>query len=85
MDHFTKYIWFYSLKQKSNVRDVFVRFKALVEKYFKAKIVTLYFDQGGKYQAFKYFLALHGISHFTTPPHTPEHNGYYERCNRHSV
>ena len=83
MDHFTKYIWFYPLKQKSNVSEIFVRFKALLENYFKPKIVTLYSNQGGEYQALKSFLAPHGISHFTTPPHTPNHNGYSERHHRH--
>lgn len=31
------------------------------------------------------FLALHGISNLTSPPHTPEHNGYSERRHRHIV
>ena len=66
MDHFTKYIWFYPLKQKSNVHGIFVRFKALVKNYFKETIVIVYSDQRGGYQALKYFLALHGISHFIT-------------------
>ena len=83
--HFTKYIWFYPLKQKSNVHDIFVRFKALVENYFKAKIVTLHSIQGGEYQALKSFLTLHDISHFTTLSHTPEHNGYFECRHRQNV
>lgn len=33
----------------------------------------------------KSFLAAHGISHYTTPPHTPEHNGLSERKHRHIV
>ena len=33
----------------------------------------------------KDYLSLHCISHFTTPPHTPEHNGYSERTHRHIV
>ena len=59
-----QYIWFYPLKQKPNVRVIFVRFKALVEKNFKAKIFTIYSDQGGEYQALKSFLALHDIFPF---------------------
>ena len=31
VDHFTKYILFYPLKHKSEVKDVFIRFKAIVE------------------------------------------------------
>ena len=33
----------------------------------------------------KDYLSLHSISHLTTPPHTPEHNGYSERRHRHIV
>ena len=49
VDHFTKYIWFYPLKHKSEVKDVFIRFKAIVEKHFTLKICTLYSDNGGEY------------------------------------
>lgn len=35
--------------------------------------------------ALKDYLSLHNISHLTTPPHTPEHNGYSERRHRHIV
>uniref|UniRef100_A0A2N9G9A2 Integrase catalytic domain-containing protein n=1 Tax=Fagus sylvatica TaxID=28930 RepID=A0A2N9G9A2_FAGSY len=31
------------------------------------------------------FLSTNGISHLTTPPHTPEHNGYSERRHLHIV
>ena len=65
--------------------DVFVHFKALVENQFKHRIVTLYSDNGGEYQALDNFLSTNGISHLTTPPHTPEHNGLSERHHRHIV
>jgi hypothetical protein len=73
VDHFTKYIWFYLLKRKSDVQTVFQRYKAIVEKYFQHSIVSLYSDNGGEYIALKPFLSEHGISHLTSPPHTPEH------------
>jgi hypothetical protein len=85
VDHFTKYIWFYPLRKKSEVKTTFIRFKALVENYFKTKIMTIYSDNGGEYIALKEFFATHGISHLTTPPHTPEHNGFAERRHRHIV
>ena len=31
------------------------------------------------------YLATHGVSHLTTQPHTPEHNGYSKRRHRHIV
>ena len=85
IDHFTKYIWFYPLKQKSEVKDVFIRFKAIVEKYFDKNIKTLYSDNGGEYIVLAKFLATNGVSHKTTPPHTPEHNGLSERRHLHIV
>ena len=85
VDHFTKYIWLYPFKRKSEVQEVFKRYKAIVENYFSKKIITLYSDNEGKYMALKDYLSLHGIFHLTTPPHTPEHNGYSERRHRHIV
>ena len=66
VDHFTIYIWFYPLKQKSQVKDIFIRFKAIVEKHLNQNIHTLYSDNGGEYIALSNFLILHGISHLTT-------------------
>ncbi|KAG7533403.1 Reverse transcriptase RNA-dependent DNA polymerase [Arabidopsis thaliana x Arabidopsis arenosa] len=85
VDHFTRYTWLYPLKQKSQVKEVFVAFKALVENRFQCKIRTLYSDNGGEFVALRSFLATHGISHLTTPPHMPEHNGISERKHRHIV
>ena len=60
------------------VHSTFVAFKQLVENYFTITIKTLYIDNGGKFLALQSFLATHGITHLTTPPHTLEHNEYYE-------
>ena len=85
IDHFSKYIWFYPLKHKSDVKEVFIRFKAIVEKHFTSTIQTLYSDNGGEYLSLANFLSTNGISHLTTPPHTPEHNGYSESRHLHIV
>ena len=85
VDHFTKYIWFYPLHRKSDVHEVFKRYKTIVENYFHHKITTLYSDNGGEYLSLKDYLSKAGITHLTTPPHTPEHNGYSERRHRHIV
>lgn len=85
VDHYTKYIWFYPLKHKSDVLPVFKCFRSLVEKRFNKPLITLYTDNGGEYIALKPFLQDQGISHLTTPPHTPEHNGVSERRHRHIV
>lgn len=56
-----------------------------MENHFQTKILTLYLDNGGEYMGHKDYLATKGISHLTTSPHTPEHNGYSERRYRHIV
>lgn len=85
VDHFTRYMWFFPLKLKSQVASTFTRFKSLVENQFNQRIRTLYTNNGGEYIALASFLATHGISHLTTPPHTLEHNDMSERRHRHIV
>lgn len=85
IDHFTRYTWLYPLKQKSQVQDTFIAFKSLVENHFQTKIGNLYTYNGGEFIALQSYLSTHGISHFTSPPHTPEHNGIAERKHRHVV
>lgn len=64
---------------------MFIAFKALVENKFQTKVGTLYSDNGGEFIALREFLSTHGITHLTSPPHTPEHNGMSERKQRHIV
>lgn len=71
--------------QKKITKEVFLRYKALVEKFFEKHIKILYSDNGGEYEALDTFLTIDGVSHLTSPPHTPEHNGYAERRHRHIV
>ena len=59
--------------------------KQLVENYFTTTIKTLYTDHGSGFLALWSFLTTHGITHLTTPPHTPEHNGYSEHRHRHII
>jgi len=83
VDHFTRYIWIYPMKRKSDVQVIFPKFKSLIENFHKQQIKILYTDNGGEYIGLRPFLSNHGIIHHTTPPHTPEHNGISERRNRH--
>ena len=88
VDHYTRYTWLYPLSKKSQVRDVFIAYKALVEKHFQTPLTTLYSDKDGEFIALRSYLTEHGIAHLTTPPgppHTPEHNGLSERKHRHVV
>lgn len=67
------------------MKEVFIKFKALVENRFKHIIITLFSDNGGEFIALRAFLSEHGITHLTSPPHTLEHNGMSERKHRHVV
>ena len=85
IDHFTKYIWFYSIYHKSDVSLIFPKFKVTIENYFKKSIVSTYSNNRGEYIKLKEYFATHDITHLTTPPHTPQHNGSVERCHQHIV
>ena len=83
VDHYTKYIWFYLMVTKSGVSKNFPQFKRVFETCFQKSSKTLYSDNGGEFIALKSYLLLHGITHYTTTPHTPQQNGVSERRHRH--
>jgi len=35
VDHFTRYIWLYLMKRKSDVQVIFSKFKSLIENFYK--------------------------------------------------
>ena len=85
VDHYTKYIWLYLLRKKSDVLSTFVAFNQLIENYFATTIKTLYTDNGAEFLALRSFHATPGITHLTIAPHTPKHNGYSKSRHRHIV
>ncbi|KAK0600695.1 hypothetical protein LWI29_017553 [Acer saccharum] len=85
VDYYSKYTWLFPLKYKSEVSQVFKKFKLLVENFFNAKIKTVYSDGSGEAQTLGLELQNFGIQHLKSPPHTPEHVGTAERKHRHVV
>lgn len=85
IDHYTRYCWFFPMYQKSDVYQIFTHLKPVLEKQFDHPIKNFYSDNGGEYIKLKTYFLNHGISHLTTPPHTPQHNGISERRHRHIV
>jgi hypothetical protein len=84
VDEFTRMIWLYTIKLKSEALDVFKRFKVVVEKESEKSIKMLRTDGGGEYTSkeFEAFCVNEGIVHEVTAPYTPQHNGLAERRNR---
>lgn len=79
VDYFSKYIWIYPIKYKSDVSKNFPQFELLVEKFFHTSIISMFTNDGGEYQALIPLFQSMGIYHYITPPHTLEENGIVER------
>ncbi|KAK2355926.1 putative mitochondrial protein [Trifolium repens] len=84
VDEFTRMIWLFTIKLKSEALSVFKNLKILIEKESEKSIKILRTDGGGEYTSkdFEDFCKDEGITHEVTPPYTPQHNGLAERRNR---
>jgi transposase InsO family protein len=72
IDDFSRKVWVYPLKAKSEYFDQFKEFKALVEKEAECPIQDLRSDNGGEYTSnqFEAYLKAQGIMYQTSTPHT---------------
>lgn len=77
-----KFVYF--IKYKSEIVEVFQKFKALVENQTGKKIKPIRTDNGKEYvsQEFKRVLQEAGIRHQTSVPYSPQQNGLAERANQ---
>ncbi|CAJ2637748.1 unnamed protein product [Trifolium pratense] len=84
VDEYSRMIWLYTLKLKSEALEVFKKFKVLIEKESEKSIKILRTDGGGEYTSreFENFCTNQGITQEVTAPYTPQHNGLAERRNR---
>jgi len=84
VDEFSRKIWLYLIKAKSEAFDMFQKFKVLVEKQCGKSIKILRTDGGGEYtsKVFEKFCEDNGIMHEVIAPYTPHHNGLAERRNK---
>ena len=73
------------MKKKSDVLDIFIRFKVLVENFLNKQMIQLYTDNGGEYLALNFYFWLIMVSPTSPFPHTPERNGYLDCHHRHIV
>lgn len=84
IDDFSRKIYCYFIKQKSDAFDKFVEFKASAENTTGNKIKTLSSDNGIEFlsERFVKLLKINGIQHHLTCPYTSQQNGIAERNNR---
>ncbi|KAL4343519.1 hypothetical protein AHAS_Ahas11G0086500 [Arachis hypogaea] len=81
-DDFSRYIWVYFLKQKSEACDTFKTFKLFVEKQSGCKIKIFRTNRETEYLACSDYFKQHRIQHQLTTRYTPQQNGISERKNR---
>jgi len=84
IDDYSRWCDVFFLSKKSEILNVFKRFKAQAENLTGRKIKHLQTDNGAEYltSEFNEFLKTNGIKRRLTIPHTPEQNGVSERKNR---
>ena len=63
VNHYSKYVWFYPLINKSGAFSIFLEFKIHVKFFFGRSIKALQTDGGGEFIKFKYYLSSQGIAH----------------------
>ena len=84
IDDSSRKVWVYFLKNKSDVFDVFKKWRAMVENETDLKVKCLQSDNGGEYinDDFLKYCAVNGIKMKKTIPGKPQQNGVAERMNR---
>jgi len=85
IDDFSRYVWTFFMKEKSEAFSKFKEFKEIVEGEVEQKIRCLRTDNGGEYSSreFSQYLRECQIRHQYTCANTPQQNGVAERKNRH--
>ncbi len=84
IDDFSRKVWVYMLKRKSDVFSVFKQFRALVENNTGRTIKCLRTDNGGEFTSkeFDSYCKDAGIERHKTTVYTPQQNGVAERMNK---
>ncbi|VVA35630.1 PREDICTED: Retrovirus-related Pol poly from transposon [Prunus dulcis] len=84
IDDFSRMIWVYFLRYKSDAFNCFRKFKAMTELQSGFKIKCLRSDRGGEFKSseFDLFCEKEGIQRQFTLAYTPQQNGVVERKNR---
>ena len=81
IDDYSRCTWFYFLTLKSEVFNMFLAYKALVEKQSSHQILKIKSNNGGEYvnNKFTTFYTEQRIQQQHTVPYTPQKNGVAEK------
>eukprot|EP01018_Ginkgo_biloba_P002375 Gb_15908 [translate_table: standard] len=84
IDDYSRKVWIYPLREKSQKFAVFKQFKELVERQTGLKLKVVRSNNGGEYTSKKFnqYCKDHGIQRQLTVAYTPQQNGMVERMNR---
>jgi len=84
IDDYSRKVWPYFLKYKSEAFSAFKEWKTMVENQTEKKVKKLRTDNGMEFcsDQFNSYCKSEGIVRHYTVPYTPQHNGVAERMNR---
>jgi len=84
IDDFSRNVWAYFLKEKSEAFKVFKEWKTLLENQTGKKIKRLRTDNDLEFCNYQFdeFCKVEGIARHKTVVNTPQQNGFAERMNR---
>jgi transposase InsO family protein len=84
IDDYSRKVWPYFLKDKSEAFSAFKEWKTMVENQIEKKVKTLRTDSGMEFcsHEFKSYCRSEGIVRHYTVPYTPQQNGVAQRMNR---
>lgn len=85
LDDYSKFLWLFPIKLKSDVESVFLQFQCYVEKHFERKIKSVQSDWGGEYRRLHNYFKANGITHRLACPYTHQQMGSIERRHRQIV
>lgn len=81
LDDYNKFLWTFPIAKKSQVKQLFLSFHALVKTQFERPIKTFQCDNGTEYVngTLEQFFDQHGLLYRLSCPHTSPQNGKAER------
>ena len=84
IDGKSRFVWFYTLKHKSEVFEKLTEWKSVVGKSSSMKVKVLRTDNEGEYTSkeFEQYPKKQGTQHELTVPKIPQQNGVAERMNK---